>query len=66
MKVRGYRIELGEIETVLQESEMVRQVVVMALEDGSGNKRLVSYIVPEGSFNRDGLIDYVKANCRNI
>ena len=59
VKIRGYRIELGEIESVLNQSGLVNQAVVLAKADNSGNSRLVGYVVPQRTFDKRAIQNYL-------
>jgi acyl carrier protein len=47
VKIRGLRIELGEIETRLLQHGQVKETVVVARTDETGDKTLVAYVVPK-------------------
>jgi len=49
LKVRGQWVVLTDIESVLLKVEGVRETVATVWEDGTGDARLVAYIVPEAS-----------------
>jgi natural product biosynthesis luciferase-like monooxygenase protein len=51
VKLRGHRIELGEIETALAAHPLVKESVVVAAEEKTGDRRLVGYVVPKGGSN---------------
>ena len=62
LKIRGFRIELGEIESVLSRYGAVTQAVVVARDNGAGDKQLVAYLVAEegGNVSPAGLKDYIR------
>ncbi|MCZ8242564.1 MAG: amino acid adenylation domain-containing protein [Microcystis sp. LE19-131.1A] len=64
VKIRGFRIELGEIETVLSQHNAVKTAVIIAQEDETNQKRLVTYIVAkkeQDSLNITQLRQFLKA-----
>jgi amino acid adenylation domain-containing protein len=48
VKIRGFRVEPAEIEAVLRQHRAVRDAVVVAREERSGEKALVGYCVTRG------------------
>lgn len=68
VKIRGFRVEIGEVEAVLNQHPQVREAVVIARLDSSGNNQLVAYMVSSldpntashdlRSFLKDKLPDY--------
>lgn len=60
VKLRGYRIELGEIETVLRRNDCVREAIVVAQEQASGEKQLVAYLVAAGAVEVSKLRKWLK------
>jgi amino acid adenylation domain-containing protein len=46
VKIRGFRVETEEIEAVLGHHPEIRECVVTAPRDASGERRLLAYVVP--------------------
>ncbi|MCP5046997.1 MAG: amino acid adenylation domain-containing protein, partial [bacterium] len=49
VKIRGFRIEPGEIENTLLRYDAISEAVVDIREDGTGDKTIRAYIVPDES-----------------
>ncbi|NDU72052.1 amino acid adenylation domain-containing protein [Actinomadura sp. DSM 109109] len=47
VKIRGHRVEMGEIEAVLSSADNVREAACVAVDDGTGERAVEAYVVPE-------------------
>ncbi len=45
VKIRGFRVEMGEIETQLLKHPQIKEAIVVARDDDSGDKYLTAYLV---------------------
>ncbi len=62
VKLRGFRIELGEIENILCQHNNVEDAIVALLErEEDLEKKLVAYIIPKGSYNKNEIITYLQS-----
>jgi amino acid adenylation domain-containing protein len=59
VKIRGHRIELGEIEHALGQHKEIKQAVVLAKMNESGEKELVAYITANKALNATLLRSYL-------
>ena len=59
VKIRGIRVEVAEIEVQLVKYEEVKEAVVTAREDTSGDKYLCAYIVSDKELNVSDLREYL-------
>ncbi|MGS2738242.1 amino acid adenylation domain-containing protein [Sinomicrobium sp. M5D2P17] len=62
VKINGFRVELGEVETILQLSPLVKQGLVLTIEDDNRNKRLVAYVVANDVFDKEELQKHLRAH----
>jgi amino acid adenylation domain-containing protein len=61
VKIRGYRVEPGEVESALNMSGLVKDCIVLAKDDGSGNKQLVGYIIAAEPFDKQVVQKYLSS-----
>jgi amino acid adenylation domain-containing protein len=60
VKIRGFRIEPGEIESKIMEHTMVKQALVQAKTNPTGEKYLCAYVTLSGSLEINELRDSMK------
>ena len=59
VKIRGYRIEPGEIEQHLLKLSGVKKVIVVAREQGEGQRQLVAYLESDEAYRVSDLRGYL-------
>ncbi|MGB7606468.1 MAG: condensation domain-containing protein, partial [Lutisporaceae bacterium] len=62
VKIRGFRIELGEIENELLKHQDIKEAIVIAKEDNSGNKYLCAYTAGEAELGGKELREHLSKN----
>ncbi|MGB7605480.1 MAG: condensation domain-containing protein, partial [Lutisporaceae bacterium] len=62
VKIRGFRIELGEIENELLKHKDIKEAIVIAKEDNSGNKYLCAYIAGEAELGGKEFREHLSKN----
>ncbi|WP_166245430.1 non-ribosomal peptide synthetase [Paenibacillus turpanensis] len=53
VKIRGYRIELGEIEAALAKQPLIREAVVIDVEDSRKQRHLAAYVLADTSIDTE-------------
>lgn len=66
VKIRGQRIELGEIEHQLQTHDRVQESVVLAVDQGAGDKLLCAYYVGEGDISSQEMREHAAKDLLKI
>lgn len=61
IKLRGFRIELGEIESMIGRHARVQDVAVVVRPGSSGDKRLVAYVVADGTIATRELREFLRS-----
>ncbi len=65
VKIRGFRVELGEIENKLLGYEAVKETVVIARADDSGNNYLCAYVVGARQLKVPEIIEHLTKELPN-
>jgi amino acid adenylation domain-containing protein len=63
VKIRGFRIELDEVEAILSRHAAVRQCVIVASEELSGDKKLIAYY--EAQMNEQPAVSELREHMKN-
>jgi amino acid adenylation domain-containing protein/non-ribosomal peptide synthase protein (TIGR01720 family) len=62
IKIRGFRVELGDIESTLSKNKEIREAVVVAREDETGQNYLCAYFVATDVLTISHLRDYLSGH----
>jgi amino acid adenylation domain-containing protein len=60
VKINGARVELGEIEAIIRAHSMVRDAVVVAKKEDSGNAQLIAFLVMKESGKGTAALNHLR------